>query len=195
MGSWGTALIWWAQVVGQLIAWAMCIRTSMVCTILQHKPITWPLPGHYTILLVGPSMAMDKCYQKLLRAQANSATQYAGTWNCLVTGESNVMPDPQSICKVSPGLATGISTNTKVNQQLPLVCLPWRTDPIFSYECMPFGGEGHKDERKEVSRRIYVTSRSGDWLVYFQKKMQWVSAALQSPHNLMGHCPAPVLGW
>lgn len=49
----------------------------------------------------------------------------------IVTGESNVMPGPQSIHKVSPGLATGIPTNTKVNQQPLLVCLPWRTDPIL----------------------------------------------------------------
>lgn len=38
VGSWGTALIWWVQVVGQLTA--VWIRTSMVCTILQHEPRT-----------------------------------------------------------------------------------------------------------------------------------------------------------
>lgn len=39
-------------------------------------------------------------------------------------------------------------------------------------ECRPFRGEGHKNEKKEVCRRIYVTGNNTGWLVccHFQKK-------------------------
>lgn len=81
-------------------------------------------------MLVGPSMDMYKCCQQLLRHPHTFSKSGCRDLELSCDRESSVMPGPQSIPKVSPGLATGISTNTKVNQQPPLVCLPWRTDPI-----------------------------------------------------------------
>lgn len=127
-------------------------------------------------MLVGPSMAAYKCSQKLLRDPCKFSKSGCRDLELSCEEKSNVMPGPQSIQKVSPGLATGIPTNTKVNQQPPIVFAFLEELTQFQLqmtcECRPFGGEGHKDDKKEVSRRSYITSRSGDWLVYFQKKTQ-----------------------
>lgn len=97
----------------------------MVCTILQHKLrtsnliSTWTLHNHAGWAFHGSVQVLPEAAQRPMQFQ-QVKMQGLG----IVTKESNVMPGPQSIHKVSPGLAKGISTNTKVNQQPPLVCLP-----------------------------------------------------------------------
>lgn len=72
-GSWGTALICeyrfldssWHGLCQSGPEWSA--RSSNT----NPEQGTWSPPGHYTVLLVGPSMAVHKCCQKLLRDSCN----------------------------------------------------------------------------------------------------------------------------
>lgn len=131
-GSWGTAVICEYRFLDS--SWhGLCqsgLEWSAQSSNRNPEQGTWSPPGHYTVLLVGPSMAEQVLPEAAQRPMQFQQVRMQGLGIVLWQRKAMLCLVPNPSNKVSPGLATGISTNTKVNQQPPLVCLPWRTDPV-----------------------------------------------------------------